>query len=124
MTMEAIMSDNATQAGTQSGTLAQEQRGDTGHVSAIESRVIGAMSDVWEVARRDPEPISTPTAAWQGETRRKLLGAVARAERSRWSDPDGLCEWFALCPEPATALRSHPLLVEVPVCERHRRWNP
>lgn len=30
----------------------------------------------------------------------------------------GLCEWFALCDRPAYGLVTHPVLAQVPVCER------
>jgi hypothetical protein len=29
-----------------------------------------------------------------------------------------LCEWFALCDHPATSLRAHPILGDVPICDR------
>jgi hypothetical protein len=28
------------------------------------------------------------------------------------------CDWFALCKNKATKTRSHPILVEVPICDR------
>lgn len=30
----------------------------------------------------------------------------------------GQCQWFALCPNDATHTRSHPILGEVPICDR------
>jgi len=29
-----------------------------------------------------------------------------------------LCEWFALCTNPATKTRPHPILGAVPICDR------
>lgn len=29
-----------------------------------------------------------------------------------------LCEWFALCDHEATTTRSHPVLGQVPICQR------
>jgi hypothetical protein len=29
-----------------------------------------------------------------------------------------MCEWFALCDRPATDTRPHPILGDVPVCDR------
>ena len=29
-----------------------------------------------------------------------------------------MCEWFALCDHPATLLVAHPILGDVPTCER------
>lgn len=29
-----------------------------------------------------------------------------------------ICEWFALCDNPATTTRSHPILGDVPICDR------
>lgn len=28
------------------------------------------------------------------------------------------CEWFAMCTNPATMTRSHPILGQVPICKR------
>lgn len=28
------------------------------------------------------------------------------------------CRWFALCPNPATKTRPHPILGDVPICDR------
>ena len=28
------------------------------------------------------------------------------------------CQWFARCDNEATTVREHPILVEVPICER------
>lgn len=43
-----------------------------------------------------------------------------------WPDqpfqPGDLCEWFALCLEPAVDHRPHPILGDVPVCETHRSF--
>lgn len=32
--------------------------------------------------------------------------------------PTTLCQWFALCTNEATTTRSHPVLKEVPICDR------
>lgn len=31
-----------------------------------------------------------------------------------------VCEWFLLCDRPATTVMAHPILVEVPICDRCR----
>lgn len=31
-----------------------------------------------------------------------------------------ICEWFALCGRPATGSMSHPVLGDVPICDRCR----
>jgi hypothetical protein len=33
-------------------------------------------------------------------------------------EPGQLCEWFALCDNLATTTRPHPILGDVPICER------
>lgn len=32
--------------------------------------------------------------------------------------PNGPCEWFALCTNDATKMRKHPILGNVPICDR------
>jgi hypothetical protein len=36
---------------------------------------------------------------------------------SEWPEPT-MCEWFALCENLATHTQSHPILGEVPICDR------
>jgi hypothetical protein len=33
------------------------------------------------------------------------------------------CEWFALCDNDATGFESHPILGDVPICDRCRAKN-
>jgi len=34
-----------------------------------------------------------------------------------------LCQWFALCTRPANGTESHPIIGEVPICDRCREKN-
>lgn len=49
------------------------------------------------------------------DTAQTLLGVELPVES--WT-PDQMCEWFALCDHEATGTRSHPVLGEVPICDR------
>jgi hypothetical protein len=33
-----------------------------------------------------------------------------------------LCQWFALCDQPATGTMPHPILGDVPICDRCREF--
>lgn len=33
-----------------------------------------------------------------------------------------MCGWFAMCYEPATTTRHHPIVGAVPICARCERW--
>lgn len=40
-----------------------------------------------------------------------------------WHDDDGalICAWFLLCGNPATGVKDHPVLGDVPICDRCRK---
>lgn len=44
--------------------------------------------------------------------------AIARAAEEIHHDPEGRCEWYALCPNPADGVVAHAVLGEVPTCQR------
>lgn len=41
-----------------------------------------------------------------------------RAAEEIHHDPEGRCEWYALCPNPADGTVKHPVLGDVPTCQR------
>lgn len=51
-----------------------------------------------------------PTSPAEREAARDAARAAVRLA--------GVCEWFALCTNPATDVEPHPILGSVPVCER------
>lgn len=57
---------------------------------------------------------NTSAAFWKGLTMgdkdRYLKGVLAT-----W------CQWFALCPNKATGTLAHPILGDVPICDRCRK---
>lgn len=62
--------------------------------------------------RVDAIAVGTGVPAWWHIT-------TGEAIRQGWAnDADLACQWFALCPNDATHTQSHPVLGDVPICER------
>ena len=38
--------------------------------------------------------------------------------RRKAASPEQLCAWYALCDKPATGTVAHPILGDVPICDR------
>jgi hypothetical protein len=51
---------------------------------------------------------------------RRVDAAKTKADAARQREL-ATCEWFYLCGRPATSLMPHPILGEVPICDRCRR---
>jgi hypothetical protein len=52
---------------------------------------------------------------------RDILRAVCAEQRAKGAltvEEIPACQWFALCPNEAVTMRPHPILGEVPICER------
>lgn len=57
----------------------------------------------------------------EGAFRQRVLLALAQESSARTGtlEPElGKCKWFALCTNDATHLKPHPILREVPCCDR------
>lgn len=46
------------------------------------------------------------------------LDAADRVYAEGLSHHETSCHWFAKCPNPANGLRDHPILGQVPICQR------
>jgi hypothetical protein len=51
---------------------------------------------------------------------RRVDAAQADADAARQRELVTICEWFALCDHAATGTMTHPILGEVPICDRCR----
>lgn len=51
-----------------------------------------------------------------------FTAAVERTIRAKISGAP-VCEWFAMCANPAVGTVAHPIMGEVPTCQRCTRWS-
>jgi hypothetical protein len=70
------------------------------------------MSDLRKQAKRIDDDLARIT--------RRVDAAQVKADAARQRELVTICEWFALCDHEATSLMPHPILGEVPICERCR----
>lgn len=63
-----------------------------------------------------------PYGSRRNRSRAMLVSALAnngkRPKPVRLFNSADYCEWFALCPNHCTKMRSHPTLGQVPICDR------
>jgi hypothetical protein len=65
----------------------------------------------------DEPPRLAPEEAATLRSRTDLL-PLLRDPEEIYHDPEGRCEWFARCPNPADGVVDHPVLGNVPTCQR------
>jgi len=57
-----------------------------------------------------------------GELRERPLTKAEKQEIYDAHKATGVCMWFAGCTNPAVKTQSHPILGDVPICQRHADW--
>lgn len=105
-----------------------EERAKTGYREVVQYHLpngsVAALYSIdrrgdWHLVVRSDQPSDEPDGIWKVTGPNSMhTAALARAAEEIHHDPEGRCEWYALCPNPADGTVKHPVLGDVPTCQR------